>query len=69
MPDQLLHSASEAAVRLGIGRSRFYELLASGEVESIRIGGRRLVPADALLAYVARLRAEQSSAREPLASA
>jgi excisionase family DNA binding protein len=27
----------------GLGRTKFYELLASGEIESVRIGTRRLI--------------------------
>lgn len=61
-PDQrpVLHSVPEAARVLGIGRSLFYQLLAAGEIASVSIGRRRLIPADALTAYVERLRREGS---------
>jgi excisionase family DNA binding protein len=36
-------SVSCAAAALGIGRTKLYELLATGEVRSIRLGRRRLV--------------------------
>lgn len=30
---------------LGIGRTKFYELLKTGEIRTVIIGGRRLIPA------------------------
>jgi len=42
----------EAADRLGIGRTLMYALITAGEVESVRIGRLRRVPADALERYV-----------------
>ena len=46
----------EAADALGISRSKLYELLRAGEVESVCIARSRRVPVDALNDYVARLR-------------
>jgi excisionase family DNA binding protein len=37
-------SVAEAARRLGIGRSALYAAIARGEVASVRIGRRRLIP-------------------------
>jgi excisionase family DNA binding protein len=31
---------------IGIGRTKFYELVRDGKIKTIVIGGRRLVPAD-----------------------
>lgn len=56
MTERLLHPVLEACAVLGVGRSMLYELIASGELESVSIGRRRLVPHDALEDYVARLR-------------
>lgn len=39
--------------RLGIGRTKLYELIDSGELRSVRIGSRRFVP-DAALADLRR---------------
>jgi len=50
--ERLLLTVSEAARRLGIGRSLMYELLANDEVESIHVGRLRRIPAVALVAYV-----------------
>lgn len=54
---KLLYPPTEAATMLGLGRSKIYELLASGELESVKIGKARRVPAEALEDYVRRLRA------------
>lgn len=53
---RLLLTSTEAAEALGIGRSKLYELMRAGVVESVLIGAARRVPADALEAYVRRLR-------------
>lgn len=55
--DRLLLTVVAAARRLEISRSLLYELIAAGEVESIHVGRLRRVPAEALTAYVDRLRA------------
>ena len=62
MTDPLLLSPAQAARALGIGRSSLYKLLAAGDLESVRIGACRRVPADALLQVVARLRDEPQAA-------
>lgn len=56
--DRLLYRPDEAAEVLGIGRSRLYELLASGQMSSVHIGRSRRVPAEALTAYVRDLHEE-----------
>jgi excisionase family DNA binding protein len=57
---RLLLTVSEAAGRLGIGRSLLYELMANDEVESIHIGRLRRIPTDALLTYIDRQRNEHT---------
>jgi excisionase family DNA binding protein len=49
---RLLLTTTEAAQRLGIGRTKLYELIASGAVRSVRIGRGRRIPATALADYV-----------------
>lgn len=56
MPTRLLLTPTEAAEALGIGRSKLYELIRSGVVESVRIGAARRIPEDALKVYVQQLR-------------
>ena len=52
---RLLLTVPESAEALAISRSKLYELLASGAVDSIRIDGSRRVPVEALETYVAAL--------------
>ena len=51
MPDdeRLVVSVPEAAMLLGISRTHAYELIARGELPSIRLGRRILVPVRPLL--------------------
>ena len=56
MSTPLLLTPTEAADALGIGRSKLYELLRAGAVESVLIGAARRIPADALESYVRSLR-------------
>lgn len=53
--DKLLLTTTEAAKALGIGRSKVYELLQTGQLTSVRIGASRRVPADAVHTFVANL--------------
>ncbi|MCM3884804.1 helix-turn-helix domain-containing protein [Frankia sp. R82] len=53
---KLLLTPTEAADLLGVSRSTVYELLNSGDIESVHIGRARRIPSAALLAFVNRLR-------------
>jgi excisionase family DNA binding protein len=53
---QMLLTAEQAAESLAIGRTKVFELIRSGELESIRIGSSRRIPIDAIEAFVFRLR-------------
>ncbi len=52
----LLYDIAGASQVLAVGRSKLYELLKTGQLESVTIGRRRLIPADALADYVEGLR-------------
>ena len=39
----------------GLGRTKLYELISSGQLRTVTIGRRRFVPATAVEEYVARL--------------
>jgi excisionase family DNA binding protein len=58
-----LYSAVEAARLLGVGRTFMFHLIATGRIESVKIGKLRKIPAAALDEYVDRLRAEQAQAQ------
>ncbi len=51
--EKLLLRPTEVAEAIGLGRSKTYELIASGTLPSITIGKSRRVPAEALRAWVA----------------
>ena len=51
--DPLVVSASEGARALGISRASIYTLLSSGELPSLKVAGRRLIPVEALRDFVA----------------
>jgi excisionase family DNA binding protein len=48
----------EAQNILSIGRTRLFKLIASGEIESVRIGSSRRIPTEAIDRYIERLRAQ-----------
>ncbi len=59
--DRLLLTPAEAATVLGIGRSKVYELLQMGQLESVHIGACRRVPAEAVHSFLRSLRAAASA--------
>lgn len=48
----LLVSLNTAAQTIGVCRATFYELLNQGLIESVKIGTRRLIVQESLIAYV-----------------
>lgn len=56
MPTRLLHSIPEAADELSVSKRVMERLIGEGHVETVKIGRRRLVPHDALQAYIEKLR-------------
>ncbi|MFI9008835.1 helix-turn-helix domain-containing protein [Actinosynnema sp. NPDC053489] len=63
MPTRVLLTVEEAAERLGIGKTKAYTLVKSGDLESVLIGRLRRIHVDAIDRYAARLVAEQISTR------
>jgi excisionase family DNA binding protein len=54
--EPIVDSIADTAVRLNLSRTTIYELIAKGQLRSVKIGKRRLIPRDAqreLLASVA----------------
>lgn len=62
MEQVLVPAWPDAAKSLGIGRSTVFELIKSGELASVRIGRRRLVPVAGVRDYAQRLQAESAAA-------
>lgn len=54
----MLISPEEAAEQLRVGRSTVHDLIRSRRLVSVKIGRRRLIPAEAVRAYVDSLVAE-----------
>ncbi len=47
-PEPLAYSIADACRVSSIGRTKLYELIGTGQLESRRIGGRTLIPAASL---------------------
>lgn len=56
-PDVLCVRVATAMKMLGIGKTKIYELIASGELETVRLGRRTLVVLASIEALFERLRA------------
>ena len=54
----LLVRPQDAARVLGVGRTKVYELMRSGALRSVRVGGLRRIPVTALNEFVTRLEEE-----------
>ena len=56
----LAHRIPDACHRIGLGRSSLYELIKSGNLHTVRIAGRVLIPESELQRLVAEAKAAQS---------
>lgn len=54
-PDPLLYTLPEAAAALRIGKSKMFQLIADGTIQSVQIGRSRRIPRAALEQYVTNL--------------
>ena len=50
--EKLLLTIPEVAIRLGLGRSLIYQFVMRGEIDSIKLGRARRVPAEALERFI-----------------
>lgn len=53
MLERMGYSPSEAAKAIGVSRQHIYALMAAGRLRSVKLGSRRIIPADALEALLA----------------
>jgi excisionase family DNA binding protein len=63
MSAKLLYRVEEAVEASGISRSTLYKLMASGALESVKVGRSRLIPHEALAAFIGDLRVEAARDR------
>jgi excisionase family DNA binding protein len=63
--EKLLLTAEEAGERLSLSRSKVYELMAEGLLESVRVGRSRRVPVQALPPFVEALRRDADHVQQP----
>ncbi|GAA4664054.1 helix-turn-helix domain-containing protein [Amycolatopsis dongchuanensis] len=61
MVEKVGYSIEDAMQATGLGRTTIFELLRTGQLESIKVGRRRIIPADAIRAYFAAERARQAA--------
>jgi excisionase family DNA binding protein len=57
---KLAYSTEEACEALSIGRTVLFDLMARGDIVSVKVGRRRLIPVASLTAYLDRLVAQQT---------
>jgi excisionase family DNA binding protein len=62
-PGKALYRIPEAMRLLSLSRSFLYKQISSGRLRSVKEGNARLIPADAITAYVALLEAEAEAGR------
>ena len=60
-PEPLLLTVEQTATLLSLSRTLIYNLLASGELESLKLAGIRRIPRQAVLDWIERQRAEQQA--------
>ena len=60
---RLLLRPEEVADAIGLGRSKTYQLITSGQIRSVQVGRSRRVPLEAVREFVARLEAEADALR------
>jgi excisionase family DNA binding protein len=66
---KLLYRPSEAAESLSISRAKLYQLLAQGQIASVKIAASRRIPAAELRAYVDRLQVDSQPIEQTAQSA
>jgi len=56
MSERIAFSPQDTARMLGVGLTTIWKMLASGQLVSLSVGRRRLIPADSIHALMARAR-------------
>jgi excisionase family DNA binding protein len=58
---KLFYKPAEAAAVLSRGRTKVWQAISNGDLRSIKVGGSRLIPADALREYAENLASGEAS--------
>lgn len=61
METKLLYSVEETAYELGLSRTRIFELIGKGQIDSVKIGRSRRIPRVAVESYISRLVSDQNN--------
>lgn len=61
MAERLLDEQEGRRALGGLGRTKYFELLRTRQLRSVKIGRRRMVPASEIDAYIARRMAEETT--------
>ncbi|WP_280330301.1 helix-turn-helix transcriptional regulator [Nocardia wallacei] len=63
-----LHTIPEALQRVPVSRAKLYQLIGSGEIQSVKVGTRRFIAGSQIDAYISRLVAQSASHAAPEAT-
>lgn len=53
-PEPIAYSVEDAARAVGLGRTKLFELIRTGQITAVKVGGRTLVPVDSLRSFIIR---------------
>ena len=62
-PEKLLHSVDEFREIVNLGRGTIYKMIASGQLKSVYLGGRRLIPKSEAMRLIEDALADDNSLR------
>jgi excisionase family DNA binding protein len=61
-PNRLLYPVPEVAILLGVEQRLIWKYIETGDLRSVKLGRRRLVPKDAIHQFLAKLNVEVAAA-------